>query len=79
MSDDGSDTCPSTEKQLALAERLCEDLRAIGLSDARVDMYGYVYASVEKTVEGAPSIGFIAHMDTALEMPDHPIRPRTVI
>ena len=78
MSDEASSTCPSSEKQLALARRLCDDLLAIGLSDARVDMYGYVYASIEKTADDAPSIGFIAHMDTAGEMPDAPISPRIV-
>ena len=53
MSDETSSTCPSSEKQLALARRLCDDLLAIGLSDARVDMYGYVYASIEKTADDA--------------------------
>ncbi len=78
MSDEGSETTPSTERQWALARRLVDDLHAVGVENACVDMYGYVYASIEKTVEGAPSIGLIAHMDTAREMPDAPIRPRVV-
>ena len=78
MSDESSPTCPSTEKQLVLAHRLCDELRELGLTDARVDAYGYVYASLAATVDGAPALGLIAHMDTAHEMPDSPVRARIV-
>ncbi|MBQ9085267.1 MAG: peptidase T [Clostridia bacterium] len=58
---------PSTPGQLVLAERLSYELKALGLSDARVDEYGYVYASLPANVEGGNSIGLIAHMDTSDE------------
>ena len=46
MSDGSSETVPSTAKQLVLAHILKEELWALGLSDARVDDHGYVYASL---------------------------------
>ncbi|MCQ2432954.1 MAG: peptidase T [Clostridia bacterium] len=79
MSDENSETCPSSQKQLALAKELCEELKAIGL-DASVDEHGYVYGSLaancDKTV---PTIGLIAHMDTSDECADAPIHPKTVL
>ena len=79
MSDETSETTPSSEREWALAHRLAEDLRAIGMENAEVDMYGYVYASIGETAQGAPRIGLIAHMDTAHEMPDSPIHPRVLL
>ena len=63
-SDEGSDTCPSTPGQLVLARSIVEDMRAMGIADAHVDDHGYVYGTVPATGEG-PTIGLIAHMDTA--------------
>ena len=74
MSDETSESCPSTKKQLKLAKKLCEELLALGLSDARLDEYGYVYASLEKNCDDeVNSIGFIAHMDTSPEACDENI------
>ena len=46
---------------------LAEELKALGLIDARLDEHGYVYATLPATpgYEAAPGLGFIAHMDTA--------------
>ena len=63
-SDEGSETCPSTPGQLVLARAIVEDMRAMGIADAYVDDHGYVYGTVPATGEG-PTIGLIAHMDTA--------------
>ena len=46
MSNESSESCPSSEKQLVLAKRIVEDLKALGLSDAFVDAHGYVYATL---------------------------------
>ncbi len=79
MSDETTGSTPSTAKQLALAKRLCEELIALGLSDAEVDGYGYVYASLPANTDGEHNaIGFIAHMDTSSEASDENIRPRVV-
>ena len=78
MSDEESDTVPSTVKQRALGEHLVAELRAIGLTDARLDVYGYVYATLEENREGMAHIALLAHMDTSPDMPDAPIRVRTL-
>ena len=77
MSDEESETIPSTKKQLVLARLLKDELLALGLADARVDEYGYVYASLPANVdERVDAIGFIAHMDTSSEASDENISPR---
>ena len=79
MSDEASESCPSTNKQLILANALKDELLALGLSDARVDKDGYVYASLEKNIDTeVNSIGFIAHMDTSPEACDENIRFQAV-
>ena len=75
-SDEKSETCPSTAKQLILGKRLVEDLKDIGLKDARIDENGYVYASLPANVEGAKKIGLIAHMDTAPDLDGKCINPK---
>lgn len=75
MSDECSESCPSTKKQLMLANVLCDELITLGLSDARVDKDGYVYATLPKNTEkDVNSIGFIAHMDTSPEAADENIK-----
>ena len=74
-SDEGSDTCPSTPGQLVLARAIVEDMRAMGIADAYVDDHGYVYGTVPATGEG-PTIGLIAHMDTAPDAKGDDIRAR---
>ena len=78
MSNEDSESCPSTEKQLVLAALLKDELLALGLSDARVDEHGYVYASLAANTEGASSIGFIAHMDTSPDASDENIKTQLV-
>ena len=66
-SDPESTTHPTTARQLDLGRMLAEELKALGLTDARLDEHGYVYATLPATpgYEAAPGLGFIAHMDTA--------------
>ena len=75
QSDENSETCPSTLKQKLLGAAIVEDLKAIGVADARMDEYGYVYGSVPGTVEG-PVIGLIAHMDTSPDCSGKDVKPR---
>ncbi len=77
-SDESSPACPSTEGQRVLAEALCKELSELGLTDARVDKNGYVYASIPANCEGMDSIGFIAHMDTASEASGENIKPKMI-
>jgi tripeptide aminopeptidase len=70
-------TYPSTLKQFELLHVLVEELRAIGLQDAAIDRYGYVFATIPATSSkiGVPVIGFIAHVDTSPEMTGANVRP----
>ena len=77
QSDESSETCPSTAKQKLLGEALVEEMRALGIADARIDADGYVYGSVPGT-PGAPAIGLIAHMDTSPDCSGKGIKPRIV-
>lgn len=77
-SDENNEKCPSTEGQRVLANVLCEELLELGLTDARVDENGYVYASIPANCEGMPAIGFIAHMDTASDAPGENIKAKMI-
>lgn len=76
-SDEDSDTVPTTKEQFQLAEILLEELKQLGLTDARVDEKCYVYASLPATegCEKAPAIGWVAHMDTVSDFADHAVKP----
>ena len=79
MSDSDSKTVPSSAKQLVLAHILKEELMELGLSDARVDDCGYVYASLPaNTDKEINTIGLIAHMDTSSEASDTDIKTKIV-
>lgn len=79
MSNEESDTVPSTKKQLKLADCIVKDLTAIGIKDAHVDEYGYVYATIPSNCDNIKNIvGFVAHMDTASEASDTDIKARVV-
>ena len=64
QSDEASTTCPSTEKQKLLGAALVEEMLSMGIGDARMDEFGYVYGTIpgDPTL---PTIGLIAHMDTS--------------
>ena len=79
MSDGASETVPSTAKQLLLAAALKEELIALGLTDAKVDGCGYVYATLPaNTDKEINTIGLIAHMDTSSEASDTDIKASIV-
>ncbi|MGL4335592.1 MAG: peptidase T, partial [Turicibacter sp.] len=74
-----SPTCPSTNTQIEFGKMLLEELKALGLQDARVDENGYLYASLPaNTDKVAPSIAFIAHMDTSPDFSGLNVKPQTV-
>ena len=79
MSDENSDTSPSTGKQLVLAKELLRELKALGLR-ARLDEFGYVYGELPaNTGDISERVGFIAHMDTSDAVTDTGIRPRELL
>ena len=77
QADENSETYPSTPKQLELLKHLLKQLKEIGLKDAAMDEYGYVFATIPATTKraGVPVIGFIAHVDTSPEMPGAGVKP----
>lgn len=79
-SDETSETVPSAARELKLAEMLAEEMRGIGISDARVDDKGYVYGHIEATpgYEEKPALGLIAHMDTVADASGENIKPRII-
>ena len=77
-SDENNECCPSTAGQRVLAKELVKELLELGVADARVDEHGYVYGSIPANCEGMPSIGFIAHMDTASDAPGENIKAKMI-
>ncbi len=64
MSDETSETCPSTAKQKLLGSAIVEEMKEMGIRDAFMDENGYVYGTVPGD-PSLPTIGLIAHMDTS--------------
>ena len=77
QSDDNSPTCPSTAKQKNLGAFLVEEMKAMGIADAFMDDNGYVYGTVPGD-PALPTIGLIAHMDTAPDAPGNDIKAKIV-
>ena len=63
-SDEDSATCPSTPGQLTLGEALVAEMKAMGILDAAMDKNGYIMGTIPGD-SSLPTIGLIAHMDTA--------------
>src|SRR5437762_2354398 len=74
--DDASASCPSTPGQMTLQRLLADELRAIGVSDVELDDNGYLMATIPASARTeAPTIGFVAHVDTSPEMPGLDVTP----
>ncbi len=71
---------PSTAKQKVLGEALATELAQMGLQNARMDDFGYVYAHLPATpgYEGVPCMGLIAHMDTASGASGANVKPQII-
>ncbi len=79
QSDPASSAQPTTEKQKDLGRVLVEELLEIGLSDAHLDEYGYVYATIPaNTDKSVPVICFCSHMDTAPDFTGKNVKPQMV-
>ncbi|WP_431211185.1 hypothetical protein ACQ86N_35525 [Puia sp. P3] len=76
QSDPQSTTYPSTEKQKDLGRLLVQELQAAGLSDADMDEFGYVYATLPaNTDKPVPVICYCAHMDTSSDSSGTGVKP----
>lgn len=78
-SDPESTTFPSTQKQFNLANLLAKQCIEMGLTDVKVDSYGYVSATLESNTDKIiPTLGLLAHMDTSPAMSGKNVNPQIV-
>ena len=77
-SDEATNLTPSTPGQMTFAQYLRDELTTLGLTEVELDDNGYVTATLPANVEGKPTVGFIAHMDTSPDASGKNIHPRIV-
>lgn len=75
QSAEGADQTPSTQTQLELQRMLLAELQELGAVDARLTDHGFVIATIPATVETAPKVAFLAHVDTALDYAAADVKP----
>ncbi|RTL51070.1 MAG: peptidase T [Sphingobacteriales bacterium] len=77
QSDPASTNFPSTEKQKQLAQLLAAELKQMGIDDAKMDEYGYVYGTIlsNSPQKNIPVICFCAHMDTSSDCSGTNVKP----
>lgn len=72
-------TVPTTGGQWTLARLLVEELKTIGMEEVNVDDNGYVMATLPANTDAdIPTIGFLAHLDTATDFTGTNVRPQLV-
>lgn len=78
-SDPTSETTPSTKKQWNLANKLAEELKAIGMQDVSIDDNAYIMATLPSNVDhDVPTIGFISHFDTSPDFTGANVKPQII-
>lgn len=76
QSDPFSKTYPSTAKQTDLSRLLVEELHEMGISDAVLDEYGYVYATIPANIsKDVPVLCFCSHVDTSPDCSGNGVKP----
>ncbi|HVZ25047.1 MAG TPA: hypothetical protein VG842_03285, partial [Sediminibacterium sp.] len=76
QSDPASSSVPSTAKQTTLSALLVTELKAMGIADAVLDEYGYVYATIPANLPGKiPVLAFCSHVDTAPDCSGTNVKP----
>jgi tripeptide aminopeptidase len=77
QSDPHSETYPTTEKQKDLSRYLLSELKTMGISNAELDTYGYVYATIpgNSSKKNVPAICFCSHVDTAPDCSGTKVKP----
>lgn len=77
QSNESNSECPSTPGQLTLANLLVEELKEIGMAEVTIDENGYVMATLPANTDNkVPTIGFLAHLDTATDFTGKNVRPQ---
>ena len=77
-SDRSAEGTPSADRQFDLARLLVEEMKSLGIKDARVDEKCYVYGSIPATegLENKVSLGFLAHLDTSPDFSGEGVKPQ---
>lgn len=79
QSDSYSHTVPSTSKQLKLGNYLVEELKSLGIENAKIDEFGVVYGTIpSNNNHQGDVVGFIAHMDTSPDASGKDIHPQII-
>lgn len=79
QSNPNNEACPSSEGQWELARMLVDELKAIGMQDVTIDDHCYVMATLPaNTDKDIPTIGFLAHLDTATDFTGKNVNPQIV-
>lgn len=79
QSNEASLSCPSTEKQFDLLNLLKDELAAIGMQEITLDENGYLFATLPaNTDKQMPTIGFLAHVDTATDFSGANVNPQII-
>lgn len=78
QSNEESESQPSADKELVLLRMLCDELNKLG-AKAELDEWGYVMATIPSNIDKeVPTIGFIAHVDTAPDAPGNDVKPQII-
>jgi tripeptide aminopeptidase len=78
-SDANSETTPSTNKQWNLANKLVEELKAIGMEEVTIDDKAYIMATLPSNVDHkVPTIGFVSHFDTSPDFCGANVKPQVI-
>ena len=79
QSNESNENCPSTPGQLTLANMLVEELKSIGMEEVSIDENGYVMATLKSNSDkDVPTIGFLAHVDTATDFTGTNVNPQII-
>lgn len=77
--DASENICPSTEKQKVLGLALVDEMKALGMADAHMDEFGYVYGTLPANCdEDLPVLGLISHMDTSPSASGANVKPQII-
>jgi tripeptide aminopeptidase len=84
-SDEASESSPTTEKQKDLSRMLVEELKELGCDDAKMNEWGYVFATIpgnlpadHPATDKVPAIGLIAHVDTYFGTSGENVKPQII-
>ncbi len=76
QSDPHSSTSPTTEKQKNLGKILVQELQSLGIPNAHLDEFGYVYAHIASNVSHeVPGLCFCSHLDTSPDCSGAGVKP----